>query len=51
MLIALRDGQGNVTVGDGCGCEWDAVGYVYSLVMPPVSSASISNKIGQNVIS
>ena len=30
--------------------EWDAVGYVYSLTVKPLSSASISDEIEQNVI-
>lgn len=50
MLIALCDGRGNVTVGERCGVEWDATGYVYSLTMPALSSASIRDEIWQNVI-
>lgn len=30
--------------------EWDAAGYVYSLTAIPLSSASISDEIEQNVI-
>ena len=35
-------------MGDGCGAEWDAVGYVYSAVALPLSSVSIDNKMGPN---
>lgn len=37
-------------MGDGCGVEWDAVGYVYSLTVLPLSLASISDEMAQNVI-